>query len=169
MGGRNDGRGHRFLARALSAAAALGLTGCGEEPAGPSAVSEDLEVLAAMEEAIQDEYRAELIYLKVVDDFGEVRPFSNILFAEERHSDALARLFAARGIPVPASQWAPVEIPGFPSVGDACAAGVQAEISNAEIYERHFSLDLPDDVLIVFESNRAASLHNHLPAFERCS
>jgi len=167
---RNAGRHWRLAVHVLFAGlAGLGLAACGDEPTGPSPVGEDLEVIAAMEEAIQDEYRAELIYLKVVDDFGEVLPFSNILFAEERHSTALSRLFEARGLSIPVSHWGPEEIPAFTSVGDACDAGVTAEIDNAAIYERYFSLDLPADVLRVFESNRAASLYNHLPAFERCS
>ena len=86
-----------------------------------------------MEEAIQDEYRAELIYLQVVDDFGPVLPFSNILYAEGRHSEAIARLYVARGLSVPASRWTPAEIPGFPSVSEACRAGVEAEIANGPV------------------------------------
>jgi hypothetical protein len=122
-----------------------------------------------MEEAIQDEYKAELIYKKVLDNFGSVRPFSNIINAEVRHSEALARLFQVRGLPVPQSKWSDKEIPGFPSLTEACQAGVTAEIENAEIYEKYFSLDLPSDVRRVFENNRRASLENHLRAFQRCS
>ncbi len=132
-------------------------------------VETDPEVLAAMAEAIQDEYRAETIYIRVVNDFGEVRPFSNILLAEVRHSEAIARLYQARGLSVPVNPWTLDEVPGFSSVAEACGAGVDAEIDNAEIYEKYFDLELPADVRQVFESNEAASLYNHLPAFERCS
>lgn len=146
-------------------------TGCGEGAFGPGAAPDvvESEVLAAMTEAIQDEYRAEMIYLGVIDDFGEVRPFANIVYAEVRHSDALALLFLARGLAVPASEWNTEELPAFAALSAACQAGVQAEIDNAAIYEKYFSLDLPADVRQVFENNQAASLNAHLPAFERCS
>ena len=126
-------------------------------------------ILAAMEATLQDEFRAELIYQGVLDNFGLVRPFSNIINAEVRHSESIGRLFSARGLPVPESQWTMSEIPVFQSLTEACRAGVQAEIDNAEIYDRYFALSPPADVRTVFESNRAASLNNHLPAFQRCS
>ena len=47
--------------------------------------------------------------------------------------------------------------------------GVVAERENIAIYDRLLPLDLPVDVRQVFENNRAASLFNHLPAFERCA
>jgi hypothetical protein len=47
--------------------------------------------------------------------------------------------------------------------------GVVAEQENIAIDDRFFALDLPADVGQVFENNRAASLFNHLPAFQRCA
>ena len=123
----------------------------------------------ALEEAIADEYRAETIYQGVIDDFGQVTPFVNILTAEQRHSSAIARLFVTRGLPVPANAWTVATVPHYPSLPAACAAGVIAERDNIAIYDRVMSLDLPTDVRTVFENNRAASLFNHLPAFERCA
>ena len=154
----------------------LGVEACGD----PSSALEPEEVeaqedpalkaiLQAMEAAIQDEYKAQLIYAKVLDEFGPVLPFRNIIEAEARHAQALAGLFAARGYPVPESRWADDEIPVFPSVKAACQAGVVAEIENVEIYDGYLGLPLPDDVRFVFENNRAASLERHLPAFQRCS
>jgi hypothetical protein len=145
------------------------VTGCQESATDPAVILDDQEVFLAMEAAIQDEYRAELIYEKVLGDYGPVRPFVNIVNAEVRHSEALARLYEARGLPVPQSRWSPDEIPGFPSISEACRAGVDAEIENAEIYEHYMDLPLPDDVRFVFENNQRASLENHLPAFQRCS
>ena len=143
--------------------------GCAGDPAGPDRAWEGTEILAAMEVAIQDEYKAKLVYVQVMEDFGMVPPFSNIIFAEERHSEALARLFEARGMDVPQSQWDPTQVPSFSSLSEACRAGVTAEIENAEIYQGYLDLDLPADVRKVFENNQAASLERHLPAFERCS
>lgn len=151
---------------------AAGLVACDE---GSAAVAPDLQevqenaVLDAMVEAIQDEYKAELIYARVMEDFGPVRPFSNIINAEVRHSESLASLFVTRGLPVPESQWAVDQIPGFSTLTEACSAAVTAEIENAEIYDRYMDLDLPADVRFVFENNRRASIENHLRAFQRCS
>ncbi len=149
--------------------AGLGLAACGSESSVMEPEIEDDVVLAAMQATIQDEFRAELIYQRVLDKFGSVRPFENIINAEVRHSEAIARLYVTRGLPVPESQWAFDQIPTFPSIAEACRAGVQAEIENAEVYDRFFDSSLPADVRMVFENNRAASLDKHLPAFQRCS
>jgi hypothetical protein len=149
--------------------ASLGAFGCDSDSGAVNPEMQEQAVLAAMEEAIQDEYKAELIYEKVLTDFGPVRPFVNIINAEVRHSESLAQLFQTRGLVVPASKWSPEEIPGFSSLSEACRAGVLAEIENAEIYGKYFDLELPADVRRVFENNHRASLENHLRAFQRCS
>ena len=159
----------RIPALILAGAFLFGLSACHGENAILEPSMADDPVLLAMEEAIQDEYRAELIYIRVLDDFGPVLPFENIVNAEVRHSEALASLYTARGLPVPKSKWTPQDIPSFPSVAAACQAGVVAEIENAEIYEGYMDLPLPDDVRFVFERNMEASIERHLPAFERCS
>ena len=51
------------------------------------------DIMNTMEQAIQDEYHAEAVYLRVMADFGEVWPFVNIVQAEGRHSEAVAGLF----------------------------------------------------------------------------
>ncbi len=167
----NEGR-HRMSGLIVTVVVAvLGFSGCDESssPASPEMEMQDHAVLAAMEETIQDEYKAELIYEKVLESFGSVLPFVNIINAEVRHSEALAGLFEIRGLPVPQGKWSDEEIPGFSSLTEACQAGVTAELENAEIYEKYFSLNLPSDVRMVFENNRRASLENHLRAFQRCS
>ena len=159
----------RFVKASFPFALIIGLANCGGEASPAEPVVEDDAVLAALEAGIQDEFKAELIYERVLDDFGSVRPFVNIINAEERHSEAIARLYVARGLPVPESRWASGEIPSFSSVTAAFQAGVVAEIENAEIYDHYLALPLPADVQTVFENNRAASLDRHLPAFEFCS
>jgi len=159
----------RLVLAFLPIAVSAGTVACEGESSVVAPELEDQAILAAMEATIQDEFKAELIYQNVLNDFGSVRPFVNIINAEVRHSEALARLFEARGLPVPRSQWSPEQIPGFSSIPEACGAGVVAEIENVEIYDRYVDLPLPLDVRTVFESNRRASIENHLPAFERCS
>lgn len=122
----------------------------------------------ALTAAIQDEFHAEAIYQRVLLDFGSVNPFANIIRAEQTHAAALAGLFRARGLAVPESAWTANNVPRFGSVREACGAAYQAEIDNVAVYDRYFSEDLPADVLRVFSNNRAASLNNHMPAFDRC-
>jgi len=127
------------------------------------------EVTAAMGATLQDEYHAESIYLGVLADFGDQRPFANVVKAEVRHSESILRLYGNRGLVAPASQWSVGNVPHFSSVTEACAAAVSAELENVALYDTYMALDLPRDVRNVFENNRAASIERHLPAFQACS
>ncbi len=126
------------------------------------------EVVAAMALTLQDEYHAENIYRRVLADFGQVFPFSRIVNAEQRHSSAIAGLYRNRSLEVPTSEWNLGNVPRFESIREACTAAAQAEIDNIALYDTYLELELPNDVRNVFTNNRAASLHNHLPAFEAC-
>jgi hypothetical protein len=75
----------------------------------------------------------------------------------------------SRGLTAPVNTWTLATVPHFATFPAACAAGVVAEQENIAIYDRYLGLDLPSDVRQVFESNRAASLFSHLPAFQRCA
>jgi hypothetical protein len=129
----------------------------------------DPGLLAILNADIQDEYRAEAIYQGVLLDLGaETRPFASIVLAEQRHAAAVAGLFTARGVAAPASLWSPANVPRFTTLRAACAAAVQAEVENIALYDSQLGANLPEDVLRVIQSNRAASVDNHLPAFQRC-
>jgi hypothetical protein len=135
-------------------------------PTSPTAPATDLT--PTLTRAIQDEYRAETIYQGVVDDFGTVLPFVNVLTAETRHSTSIARLFELRSLAAPGNDFTVEGVPHYSSVAAACAAGVVAERANIAMYDELLRSELPADVRQVFASNRSASLFNHLPAFERC-
>ena len=170
----------------LGAAAAIAAGGCGNDPvsptgpnlaalrasssAGVSGVGSFLgeAALEAMNAGIQDEFHAEFTYMKVLQRFGDVQPFYNILHAEERHSAAIARLFENYGLPVPGSRWTLDNVAAFGSLSEACEGGVAAELENIALYDELLTLDLPQDVRNVFTNVRAASLENHLPAFQTC-
>lgn len=137
-------------------------------PASSTGAVASSAVIAAMTVAIQDEFHAEAVYQRILLDFGAVNPFANIVRAEQMHAAALAGLFSARSLAVPESAWNAGNVPRFGSVREACAAAYQAEIDNVAVYDRYFSEDLPADVFRVFSNNRAASLNNHMPAFDRC-
>jgi len=127
------------------------------------------EALAATNDAIQDEYRAEAIYTRVLIDFGAgTQPFATVVDAEARHVESLARIYQDRGLTVPASTWNVDNAPTFDSVLEACRASAGTERANIALYDRYLKLDLPLDARNVFTNNRDASLLNHLPAFETC-
>ena len=117
--------------------------------------------------AINDEYKARATYRKVIEKFGEVKPFSNIIISEGTHISELEKLYNKYGLGIPADEWYD-EVPEFDSVEDACQAGVDAEVENADLYDELFSKVDNQDITAVFTSLRDASRNNHLPAFERC-
>jgi hypothetical protein len=122
----------------------------------------------ALIEALDDEYKASATYAHIISIFGEIRPFTNILEAEKRHIQALLPLFEKYGISVPENSWGNrVETPN--SILEACQAGIDAEIENAEMYERLLAATQDyADVQQVFKNLQRASQENHLPAFQRC-
>lgn len=52
-------------------------------------------------DALEDEYKAEATYAAVLIHFGDVRPFSNIVDSERRHSTAIAQQLDRLGHTVP--------------------------------------------------------------------
>ena len=122
----------------------------------------------ALAEALDDEYKSHETYAQVIRDFGEVRPFINIVDAEARHIEALLALFDRYGTVPPENRWAG-KAPRFKSVHAACMAGVQGEIENVALYDRLFLSTQHTDILNVFQSLRSASQDRHLSAFQRCA
>lgn len=122
----------------------------------------------ALTEALEDEYKARATYQLVLQKFGKIRPFVNILQSEERHIQALFSLFQNYQIPIPVDTWKDrVETPD--SVLSACEAGVQAEIENGEMYQQLLAItEAYPDVQRVFLNLQRASQENHLRAFQRC-
>lgn len=118
-------------------------------------------------EALDDEYKARAAYRKVIEKFGPIRPFVNIVEAEARHAAALLSLFERFGIPVPEDRWTDrVTAPN--TVEEDCRGAVEAEIDNMAMYDRLLAATPEPDVHRVLENPRSASRDRHLPAFERC-
>ncbi len=128
----------------------------------------DAKTQQALIDAIQDEYKARALYKKVLDKFGDVRPFSNIIKAEEQHIAELKPLFEQYGVDIPKDEWY-ANVPEFATLQAACEAGVNAEIENAGMYDEFFTLVKEQDILDVFTRLRNASQDKHLPAFQRCA
>ncbi len=118
-------------------------------------------------DALNDERKAEATYAAVIEKFGSVRPFSNIITAEGRHSLAIERQMARLGFDIPENEWvgkgrAPA------SLAAACDVAVQAEIENIALYDRLIPQLRDPAVRQVFGNLQDASRSNHLPAFRRC-
>jgi hypothetical protein len=123
--------------------------------------------IRALYEALDDEYRSWATYDRVIADFGEVLPFTNIRTAERRHVEALCALFVRYRLPVPENPW-PDKVDRFASVQTACEASVAAEIANGKMYGRLLMATRRPDILAVFRNLQEASQQRHLPAFQRC-
>ena len=119
--------------------------------------------------ALNDEYHAWAVYQQVSADFGEVRPFANIIASEATHITRLETLFTTYGVPLPATNPWVGQAPRFASVSAACTGGVDAEIVNVNLYTRLMDSTTRADILLVYQQLQAASRDSHLPAFQRCA
>ena len=128
-----------------------------------------LKSVAALDAAIDDEYKARAVYEAVINELGPVRPFSMIIRAEEQHISSLKALYDKYGLDIPADPYTDVEVAS--SKADNCAVGVQAEIDNAALYRDELLPAVADspDITDVFTRLMNASQDKHLPAFERCA
>ena len=122
----------------------------------------------ALIDVINDEYKARAVYQKVIDKFGAVQPFSNIIKAEATHIAELKPLFTKYGIAIPKDEWYS-KVPVYATLKEACLGGVQAEIDNAKMYDELLKFVKEKDIIAVFKRLRDASQEKHLPAFKRCA
>ena len=127
----------------------------------------DAKTQQAMVDAINDEYHARAFYNAVMDKFGEIRPFSNIVHAETRHAERLSQLFKQYGLPIPEDSFAgKVEAPETLEI--ACQMGVEAEIANVKMYDKFLDFIQESDLRDTFTQLRYVSQNKHKVAFERC-
>jgi hypothetical protein len=142
---------------------------CGSACTGPVG-PDPADIAAMLREALQEEYKAQYLYESVLQDYPAAMPFAAIVQSERQHVEALKQLFTRRQMTPPDSIWTPASFDPYDSLPLACAGGVEAETEDAKFYTPYLSRDdLPQDVENVFTNLQAASLDNHLPAFERCA
>ncbi len=164
----------RTMATALIITAGLVASPLASASTAFAASSLPQPVQDALTAALMDEYHAEAVYAAVIDKFGAVRPFSNIIRAEQMHASWVIDLMKAYGMTVPANtQLGSAEVAAAvpASIGEACSVGVAAEIANAGLYDDQL---LPvvagyDDITEVLTRLRDASQNMHLAAFEKCA
>ncbi|MDP1948438.1 MAG: DUF2202 domain-containing protein [Nitrospirota bacterium] len=127
----------------------------------------DEKTKAMILEALNDEYKARAFYRLVIKTFGPVRPFINIVEAEDTHARAVEALCARYGIPLSPDDWeAKLQPPA--SMLEACRTGVEGEYENIAMYDRFLRETEEPEVRGLFQRLQARSRDAHLPAFERC-
>lgn len=95
----------------------------------------DTSLEEALRAALDDEYHARATYRAVLDAFGDLRPFINMVESEERHIQALKRQVERHGIAVPNDNWAG-RVAAPESLERAFEDAVKAEHENAVLYEK---------------------------------
>ena len=129
--------------------------------------AENLTLMQMLTYAIQDEYLARAEYEAIMQEYGPMKPFSNIIRSEERHISWLVPFFEQYGFKIP-EDYASDHVILPENIKTALEIGVQAELDNIAMYEVFLEENLPEDVRDVFERLMAAS-KNHLEAFRRGS
>ena len=164
-----------ILAAIVATSAIAGLAA--DESWWRSCVTVDSELPVAVQEMVlealvgrEGEYAAYATYAAIIDTYGEVNPFTNIMASEARHIEALTSILDAYGVPYPEENpyLGTIDVPE--SLAAAAQAGVDAEIANVDLYEGQLEAvaDYPE-ITEVFLNLQSASLHQHLPAFERAA
>ena len=114
--------------------------------------------------AAYDEYHAYEVYKKVIEKFGNVNPFANIIVAEQNHINATLSFLKKYDVEPPINDWEDkIEIPD--TLIECCEVGVAAEIDNIKMYDNLLSYTKQADIQDMFFRLQAASFNNHLPAF----
>jgi hypothetical protein len=128
------------------------------------------DVKAALDSALDDEYKAYSTYQAIITKLGSSSPFSMIIGAEEQHIASLKTIYTKYGeTPVTNKYLGKITSPA--TLALACSAGVEAEISNGNLYKEKLLplVSAYPDITQVFTSLMDASIEKHLPAFERCA
>ncbi|UAB79645.1 DUF2202 domain-containing protein [Erythrobacter sp. SCSIO 43205] len=118
--------------------------------------------------ALDDEYRAEATYAAILNAFGDVRPFVNIIEAERRHATLARSELDRLGIAYPDTNPYLGSITAPASLLEACEQGITAEIENIELYDRIIPTVEDEQLRETLGRLQWASRERHLPAFERC-
>lgn len=130
--------------------------------------TQDVTVILSLEEALQrafdDEVKAYETYSAVIEKFGAVFPFVNIIQAEQTHQDALLAVASVHEITLIRTVPENINIPK--TLRECYELGVAAEIQNIQLYDE-LLLHVQEyaEVQDLFYRLQAASYNNHLPAF----
>ncbi|MBK9121577.1 MAG: hypothetical protein IPM16_00450 [Chloroflexi bacterium] len=164
QGGRNEDagpRGNTYMNANMGSGLFLNLP--------PAAVDElPQDIVDLMMSGWLDEQHAYAVYSAVIEQFGPVRPFTNILRSEAQHIAAWEMLFERYDIAIP--EVPEFDLPTYDTLADACTVAADAEVANFDLYDAMFAAFEPyPDLTYVAQVLRDASEFSHLPAFEMCA
>lgn len=111
------------------------------------------------------EYAAVAAYTAVIEEFGQVQPYVNILEAEQRHVSALIRQLDRFGVSAPANPWLG-KIPAPADLLTTAQAEADGEVANVAMYDELLAQSNDAGLTRVLTNLRRASLEAHLPMFE---
>lgn len=120
----------------------------------------------ALRIAIYNEFGAYEAYMKVIEKFGEVAPFTNIIMSKQRNFISFISMMQKYGVAPPINDWAAkAEIPN--TLDKCCELGMNVETANIALYEHllSYTAEYPD-ITDIFFRIQAASYNNHLRAFK---
>lgn len=117
-----------------------------------------------LQRAFDDEVKAYETYSAVIETFGAVTPFVNIIQAEQTHQKAILAVASAHNIALTTTVPERITLPH--TLRECYELGVAAEIQNIQLYdELLLHVNEYPEVQDVFYRLQAASYNNHLPAF----
>lgn len=123
---------------------------------------------AALEEALDQAYRAEATFESAIAAFGPVPPFVGLVEEERRHADTLLQIFERHGLEARPNRWrGRISKPG--SVREACSAAAAVEEARLAMYDRLISAVDDPEVAATFRALRDTARTGHLPELERCT
>lgn len=120
----------------------------------------------ALDAAYSDELVAYTRYKSAINQFGSIRPFSNLLKAEERHLAILGQQYRQWGWTVPIGEVLPLRT--FSHIQNACDVSLAEEKKNVALYDRLLPEVTDISLREAFLYLRYASSERHIPALQRC-
>ena len=115
--------------------------------------------------ALQEERLAAATYQAVIDKFGEVEPFTNILKAEEQHIAAVENLLKVNNIDIPENN---VTAEAPETLEEAYAKAIEVEKEDIALYERMLP-DISDTMIKTVFTRLTNASEWHLKTFEAYS
>lgn len=111
--------------------------------------------------ALDDEKKALATYQAITQKFGNIKPFSNIIEAENRHIAEIEFLANKYQVTLVQNDFSSILAPD--NLTQSLEISIAAELANVSLYDYLLQF-VQDDVQDAFFRFQAASYNNHLPA-----
>jgi hypothetical protein len=122
----------------------------------------------SLQAAIMEEYMAYNTYTDIIDTYGQVVPFSRIVTAEQKHTEALLRLADYYSVEVPENNGQTFDY-AYTTLAEACQAGVEIEKADGADLQQLIAETENPNLIKLYTNLMNASLNKHLVAFEACN